>query len=260
MMSESEKHICKLCGEPMPAGEEMFYYHAYSGDCPKPPLPREPEPSIDDLRKQIADLQSQLATEREKNAQWIERCKSFRARDAEKAEDALETALLEERAKRGALIEQFIDGVEETMGHNRTNLSEHDGCIACLIIERLRAIDPDATTAWDAIKAEGDAKIAAATKEMADAAEMLWVVLANVSEGNWEKQNAEWQNAAARYRDNYFDAMKKSADASRALAKRERLWRLDEMDKLLAITQEDIPQAEKVAKVALRRAELSRKP
>lgn len=31
---------CKLCGEPMPAGEEMFKYHGYSGNCPKPPLTR----------------------------------------------------------------------------------------------------------------------------------------------------------------------------------------------------------------------------
>lgn len=31
---------CELCGEPMPAGEEMFKYHGYSGDCPKPPLPK----------------------------------------------------------------------------------------------------------------------------------------------------------------------------------------------------------------------------
>lgn len=28
---------CQLCGEPMPAGEEMFNYHGYSGPCPKPP-------------------------------------------------------------------------------------------------------------------------------------------------------------------------------------------------------------------------------
>lgn len=33
---------CALCGEPMPAGEEMFNYHGYSGPCPKPPLPRDP--------------------------------------------------------------------------------------------------------------------------------------------------------------------------------------------------------------------------
>ena len=31
---------CQLCGESMPAGEEMFNYHGYSGPCPKPPLPK----------------------------------------------------------------------------------------------------------------------------------------------------------------------------------------------------------------------------
>lgn len=39
MMSKT-KAVCKLCGEPMPAGEEMFNYHGYSGGCPNPPLPR----------------------------------------------------------------------------------------------------------------------------------------------------------------------------------------------------------------------------
>jgi hypothetical protein len=29
---------CKLCGEPMPPGEEMFFYHGFSCDCPSPPL------------------------------------------------------------------------------------------------------------------------------------------------------------------------------------------------------------------------------
>ncbi len=33
---------CSLCGEPMPAGEEMFKFHGYSGPCPKPPLPSPP--------------------------------------------------------------------------------------------------------------------------------------------------------------------------------------------------------------------------
>lgn len=27
---------CELCGEPMPRGEEMFKFHGYSCDCPKP--------------------------------------------------------------------------------------------------------------------------------------------------------------------------------------------------------------------------------
>lgn len=37
-MQEPSK--CELCGEPMPAGEEMFKFHGYSGPCPKPPLQR----------------------------------------------------------------------------------------------------------------------------------------------------------------------------------------------------------------------------
>lgn len=39
-----------------------------------------------------------------------------------------------------------------------------------------------------------------------DAAEMLWTVLANVSGGDWTKQSADWQEAAARWRDFYFKA------------------------------------------------------
>lgn len=34
--------FCRLCGEPMPKGEEMFMYHGYSGVCPKPPLKSKP--------------------------------------------------------------------------------------------------------------------------------------------------------------------------------------------------------------------------
>lgn len=49
---------------------------------------------------------------------------------------------------------------------------------------------------------------------MADAAEMLWVVLANVSGGDWTKQTPDWQEAAARWRDNYFAALKALAATS----------------------------------------------
>ncbi len=31
------EHLCTLCGHPMPAGEEMFKFHGYSGECPSPP-------------------------------------------------------------------------------------------------------------------------------------------------------------------------------------------------------------------------------
>lgn len=45
-----------------------------------------------------------------------------------------------------------------------------------------------------------------------DAGEMLWVVLANVSDGDWKKQSKDWQDAAARWRDN-FHAVAKSLNA-----------------------------------------------
>lgn len=30
----TKQALCKLCGEPMPPGEEMFKFHGYSGPCP----------------------------------------------------------------------------------------------------------------------------------------------------------------------------------------------------------------------------------
>lgn len=43
-MSEVEAGpVCGICGEPMPAGQEMFKYHGYDGNpCPKSPLPKPP--------------------------------------------------------------------------------------------------------------------------------------------------------------------------------------------------------------------------
>jgi hypothetical protein len=41
----SDAPVCELCGEPMPAGEEMFVYHGYSGPCPTPPQAAVPAPT-----------------------------------------------------------------------------------------------------------------------------------------------------------------------------------------------------------------------
>ena len=38
MTTDDTTARCALCGEPMPEGEQMFKYHGYSGDCPKPPM------------------------------------------------------------------------------------------------------------------------------------------------------------------------------------------------------------------------------
>lgn len=34
--ADFDQPTCELCGEPMPAGEEMFKFHGYSGPCPTP--------------------------------------------------------------------------------------------------------------------------------------------------------------------------------------------------------------------------------
>lgn len=41
-----------------------------------------------------------------------------------------------------------------------------------------------------------------------EAGEYLWIVLANVSAGNWIVQDHIWQEAAAKARDQYFAALK----------------------------------------------------
>lgn len=51
---------CELCGEPMPAGEEMFKFHGYSGPCPKPPLEK-PAATSDYERGQRDTLNAILA-------------------------------------------------------------------------------------------------------------------------------------------------------------------------------------------------------
>jgi len=38
----------------MPDGEEMFYYHGYSGECPKPPLSKSNDFSSADLAAKIS--------------------------------------------------------------------------------------------------------------------------------------------------------------------------------------------------------------
>ncbi len=59
---------CRLCGEPMPDGEEMFFYHGYSGPCPKPPLKDESDDFVAYLRfRKRADNE---------NIKWLSVCNS----------------------------------------------------------------------------------------------------------------------------------------------------------------------------------------
>lgn len=47
-----------------------------------------------------------------------------------------------------------------------------------------------------------------AVRKALDAAESLWGVVANVSDGDWTDQNEEWQDAAGRARDMYHAALR----------------------------------------------------
>jgi hypothetical protein len=58
----SEQALCKVCGEPMPPGEEMFNYHGYSGPCPNPPLPKHLPPKAEFVKQQFGAV---VATIRE---------------------------------------------------------------------------------------------------------------------------------------------------------------------------------------------------
>jgi hypothetical protein len=47
-----------------------------------------------------------------------------------------------------------------------------------------------------------------------DCMNYAWTIICNVSEGDWTKQNQEWQDAAARCRDQYhalLDSLKKDS-------------------------------------------------
>ena len=75
---------CTLCGEPMPPGEEMFLYHGYSGDCPKPPPSAETVRAVSDgllilglknterLMKEKAALESSLSRAQERESETVQ--------------------------------------------------------------------------------------------------------------------------------------------------------------------------------------------
>jgi hypothetical protein len=58
---------CEICGEPMPPGEEMFKFHGYSSQCPKPPLPIPPtvnwKERAEAAEQRVAALESGYARE-----------------------------------------------------------------------------------------------------------------------------------------------------------------------------------------------------
>ena len=66
-----------------------------------------------------------------------------------------------------------------------------------------------------ALSAECEA-LRALCKKWADCSEYGWTVIANASGGNWEKEHADWQKAAARFRDEcYYQCLDASKNAGK---------------------------------------------
>lgn len=71
--------------------------------------------------------------------------------------------------------------------------------------KKMADIRDNLTAAADRIEAliAENAALKARVTEYRDAAEMLWVMLANVNGGDWTTQTEEWQAAARRWADNF---------------------------------------------------------
>lgn len=97
-----EKPTCELCGEPMPAGEEMFKYHGYSGDCPKPPKPAPMNPEAAEAIR-IADKHLAGASIERRKALALDIQEAIVKLAGEIAVDAISTAFAKARAHASAV-------------------------------------------------------------------------------------------------------------------------------------------------------------
>jgi hypothetical protein len=44
--------------------------------------------------------------------------------------------------------------------------------------------------------------------ESDDLLELAWAIIANAGGGDWDKESEEWRNAAAKWRDRYFNSLR----------------------------------------------------
>jgi len=112
-----EESKCQLCGEPMPAGEEMFNYHGYNGLCPK--VDRWSDATV---ASYCAEREAQL---REELASAVSALKRYsadyvyekaRAETAESSVRSLEAALQEAKSR----IAELENWINEEMKNQRT--------------------------------------------------------------------------------------------------------------------------------------------
>jgi len=102
----------------------------------------------------------------------------------------------EEAKKFARQLETELIALQEENEENRKTIDRlHNLCVSA----ESRAVSK--------YKEERD-QLLATVEGLKHAGELLWTVIANVNEGNWDKQSYDWRVAAARWRDNYFNTIK----------------------------------------------------
>lgn len=99
--------LCKLCGDPTPVGEEMFKYHGYSGECPKPPLK-----AVKSLEEKLAEAQKVIA-EKDKRIEWIENERDCYHKQLMQDENKI-IKLRDQLTSRDAMIEKLEKHLKKT--------------------------------------------------------------------------------------------------------------------------------------------------
>ena len=110
---EKETPRCSLCGEPMPPGEEMFKFHGYSGDCPKPPLSAEAVQAVSDHHL-LLGLKNTERLMKEKAA-----LESSLSRAQERLKEAADIMMGLIDVQNGCPLEKYRDAFEETNARAR---------------------------------------------------------------------------------------------------------------------------------------------
>jgi hypothetical protein len=127
----------------MPPGEEMFNFHGYSGDCPKPPLPKPPS-EVELLRAALTAAEARADT----LMHLIQREQPAGSPPPGDWRTTAEWVLLElrDRAERGAQIRQLmlraaLDGCNAIgYGSDEANMD-----VATDIVDRILAGDSQET-------------------------------------------------------------------------------------------------------------------
>jgi len=114
-----------------------------------------------------------------------------------------------EREDDGRFFASYVTGDKREAGSG-TYAATAVGALAELCATMIKVDEDKSIEARSLVVAQEPAKLTKneSSPSMIDAAEMLWIVLANVSGGDWTQQTTEWQEVAARWRDNYFAALR----------------------------------------------------